>query len=115
MAHGCDDFLPKPFRESELIAKLGAALALEWIEEPTPLRPARADNDIQIGEADLRAMLEWARDGQIVPLRERLDALAQNASGPLLTELAALARSFQLARLAHVLEKALSGGSMHHD
>jgi CheY-like chemotaxis protein len=30
-AAGCDDFLPKPFREDDLLARLGLALQLEWI------------------------------------------------------------------------------------
>lgn len=32
---GCDDFLPKPFRTSDLVDKIGALLGLRWIEAGT--------------------------------------------------------------------------------
>jgi predicted ATPase/signal transduction histidine kinase/CheY-like chemotaxis protein/tRNA A-37 threonylcarbamoyl transferase component Bud32 len=35
---GCDDFLPKPVREADLLEKLGVYLGLEWVYEESAVR-----------------------------------------------------------------------------
>lgn len=74
LAAGCDDFLPKPFREAELLAKLGLHLRLTWRYEDSrpPFSTATASAP---QPAELRSLLELARRGEIRPLREQLAAL----------------------------------------
>lgn len=106
---GCDDFLPKPFRAADLIAKLGQLLALTWHEAgpavchpindkpraaaPIPeaartmLRDVLADGDLEV----FRAALAKVR-GENPAAAETWDALDAAAAG------------FQLSRLRQLLD-----------
>ena len=101
---GCDDFLPKPFRETDLIAKLSLHLRLEWHYGDTthpsvPLHPASTASS-----HELRALLEIARRGEIRPLREHLAILRQrHPSDRHLQDLETLARDYQMERLREKL------------
>ncbi len=46
VVRGCDDFLPKPFREAELLGVIGRLLQLDWIDAAAPaVPPAEAPAD----------------------------------------------------------------------
>lgn len=75
-AAGCDDFLPKPFREADLLDRLGHALHLEWEEleiapaslaETAPLTPPPPDA--------LAALIAPAQRGDVRRLREELEKM----------------------------------------
>jgi CheY-like chemotaxis protein len=108
LAAGCDDFLPKPFRESDLLQHLATLLGLTWQEAAPPAPPPRPAGNATVPAAVLRELLSYARDGQIVPLRTRVAELAQRHADPLLGEIAPLVTGFQLARLVRLLEAALT-------
>ena len=97
---GCDDFLPKPFREADLIAKLTMHLGVAWRYGDTT-HPFSGDKQTSIAPPDaFRSLLDTARRGEIRALREQLAALrANHPSDPRLIELETLARDYQMERL----------------
>ncbi|MBI5770410.1 MAG: response regulator [Verrucomicrobia bacterium] len=102
LAAGFDDVLPKPFNEIELLTRLGVLLGLPLVSEAPGVKPAQA-----IEAEALRALLDDALHGRIVPLRRRLDELRAAQADPLLEELVALAGRFQMARIVQRIEAAL--------
>ncbi|HYD85247.1 MAG TPA: ATP-binding protein, partial [Opitutus sp.] len=69
---GCDDFLPKPFREPDLIAKLSMHLRIEWRHGLTA-HPFSGDKcSAPASTVELGTLLETARRGEIRALREQL-------------------------------------------
>ena len=111
-AAGFDDFLPKPFRTTELIAKLTSLPGLTWTSPaPSPsvsTPPSSASSPLPV--AALNALLEAARSGDVAALTTQLATLraAHPASAPLCDTCAELVRTFQLARLRQLLETQLS-------
>ncbi len=77
---GCDDFLPKPFEESQLLGVLGRVLRLRWVQNipaPLPAPPAAAVSPDVEGiptPDEVNALLELSLRGDIVGIRRRLDA-----------------------------------------
>ncbi len=111
-AAGCDAFLPKPFREGELLDLLATLLGLEWISaSPTEasLTAALASQPpaIPLSAPLLRELLDHARDGGILVLRRRVEELSTTSSDPLLREIASLVASYQLDRLSRLLQAKL--------
>jgi len=106
---GCDDFLPKPFRDSELIAKLAMHLQIQWRRGDTanPFPPATAQSSAPI--ADLQPLLETARRGEIRHVREQIAALRErHPSDPRLLELETLARNYEMEKLRGRLDQLIS-------
>ncbi len=110
---GCDDFLPKPFRESDLLDRLGRALKLEWRRQraPAPTPPDAAKNaDDKIAETEppdlVAPLLERAQRGDIRGLRLLVDQLPTNE--PRYRELAEILRpllaSYQMDRIRQALD-----------
>ncbi len=115
-AAGCDDFLPKPFREDDLLARLGLALHLEWIGDLSapadgPRPAARGESNspfaaaTSLSAADLQSLLASAQRGEIAALRQRLEELRGD---PLADALHALARSYRMERIRELLEERVS-------
>ncbi len=110
-AAGCDDFLPKPFREDDLLARLGLALQLEWIGDTD--KPARGDSRAPFepaGASTLPAgiiveLLAVARRGEIALLRRRLEELKGD---PLVDALEVYAKTYRMERIRELLENQLS-------
>jgi DNA-binding response OmpR family regulator len=114
LASGCDDFLPKPFLESDLLSRLRDALQLEWIHAaPVPPdtfahthnanhAPTPPASPRRLSPTDVTALLALARRGEIVPLRQRLAAARGD---PLADELGALAESYRMDRIRERLEQ----------
>ena len=85
---GCDDFLPKPIREAELLEKLRLHLGLEWIyEETTSDRPEQKEvhpqsqishsNFIVPPAEEVAALLDMARRGDLRGLAKRATQLEE--------------------------------------
>lgn len=107
-AAGCDDFLPKPFREEDLLARLGLALQVEWTGAAAADSGARHDPDTpdrrmtRLTADDLRELLAIAQRGEIVALRTRLDAWSGD---PLADTLQGFAKSYRMEKIREVLEQ----------
>ncbi len=115
IAAGCDDFMPKPFREIDLLNRLGETLQLAWTyaEAPGPRRDSRqpfAEMHSELPAAALDELLGCARRGEIVALRERLAAVRALREGPdsLLDALEAMARSYRMEQIREMLEHELA-------
>ena len=123
LAAGCDDFLPKPFREDDLLARLGLALQLEWVGDLSgetehgrglaaraAARAATADSAAPfqvtstLAGEELRELLAIAQRGEITALRARLEMCRRD---PLVDALTALARNYRMERIREVLETRL--------
>lgn len=101
-AAGCDDFLPKPFREDELLARLGMALQVEWTGETAAgpaAAPARAGTALDPAVID--ELLGIARRGEISLLRLRL---ADLRGDPLADALEPLAKTYRRENIRTLLE-----------
>jgi CheY-like chemotaxis protein len=77
-AAGCDDFLPKPFREQDLLDRLGRALKLVWRREK-PVEPPTttgklASLDLATFDRIRTSLLECAQKGDVRGIREQVDA-----------------------------------------
>ncbi|MCF7687299.1 MAG: response regulator [Cephaloticoccus sp.] len=112
LASGCDDFLPKPFRELELIQLLGRQLDLNWIttESPPPdVAPTGTTTNIP-DDADLSQLLEAVRRGSISDLRLRLNGLSARRPdcADFTARIFAMARSFEMDRIRVTLENELN-------
>ena len=109
---GCDDFLPKPFKEEQLLAVLGKALGLEWTygEDMSATAEAADASLHRDGEMpppeEIDAMLELSRRGDILGIKKRLTALASVEHGGYTTFVHGLepfVASYQMNRIRDVL------------
>ena len=116
-AAGCDDFLPKPFREDDLLSRLGLALRLDWKTAASGPAPSGGSCPpfaaTRLPPAALAGLLALARRGEIVAFRRQLADLrdAADAADPLIDALDALAKSYRMERIREVLERALPSAS----
>ncbi len=116
LAAGFDEFVPKPFRAADLVEKLGSVLGLEWLPAPAadtavvaagPASYASGGTSVLPASA-LRLLLSYAREGRIEPLRRQIRDMRGECRDALLDEISVLAESFQMTRLAHLLETVLA-------
>jgi CheY-like chemotaxis protein len=99
-AAGCDDFLPKPFREADLIAKLGLHLSLTWQHDAATPPPAPSASPSALATLDFVPLLAAAQRGEIATVRRLLaDLSAHHPHDARLAELSALAAAYQMERL----------------
>jgi signal transduction histidine kinase/FixJ family two-component response regulator len=106
-AAGCDDFLPKPFRESDLLAKLALHLGLTWIEENASTVAAAVAEPVSLPPREtLQELLESARRGEVTPLRRRAADL-RTTHPRFARELENYLTSYQLEALRTRLESLL--------
>ncbi len=114
-AAGCDDFLPKPFRESDLLARIGTALNLRWLRggsrSPFPLGQTSAPTEeapVLPAPVVVAELLALARRGDVRALRGRLAALKSDdpTSEAFTASLDSLASSYQMDRICLILEAA---------
>ncbi len=116
-AAGCDDFLPKPFRESELIQKLALHLNLnltyEAASDVAPAPSTVRGTEPLLPPDKLEALLAAAQRGEITQLRRQLADL--RATHPeclaFIERLEAPARAFQMERLREILAASLRPGA----
>ncbi len=107
-AAGCDDFLPKPFRSADLIAKLGTLLALAWHEvrpaSRAPFEPSRPT--VPIPPAALAALRDVLAQGDLDAFRSALAGVRAEhpAHAAFWDELDTAAAGFQLSRLRTLLD-----------
>jgi signal transduction histidine kinase/CheY-like chemotaxis protein len=107
---GCDDFLPKPFKEEQLLAVLGRALGIEWTfaeknetaESTSPSRGATPPVE------EIDSMLEMSRRGDILGIKKRLAELATMKNGDytaFVADLQPFVATYQMNRIRDALLK----------
>ncbi|HVU23365.1 MAG TPA: ATP-binding protein [Opitutus sp.] len=108
MGAGCDDFLPKPFREDDLLARLGLALQLEWVGGASRAGASRSPFDevnTRLPAGTLAELLAVARRGEVTQLRQRL---AELAGDPLADALDIIARTYRMEQIREMLNRELA-------
>ena len=109
-AAGCDDFLPKPFREADLTAKLALHLGLTLLEEGAPTAPFADSARLTPKAETLRVLLDAARRGQIATLRRSAVEL-RGTHAAFAQEVEGLLSSYQLEELRTRLEQKLASAT----
>jgi signal transduction histidine kinase/CheY-like chemotaxis protein/ligand-binding sensor domain-containing protein len=107
---GCDDFLPKPFKEEQLLAVLGRALAMEWTfaetSSTTPAASTSGGATPPVEEID--RILELSRRGDILGIKKRLADLATMNDGSytaFVADLQPFVAAYQMNRIRDALLK----------
>lgn len=111
---GCDDFLPKPFRERDLFDKLQVHLCLEWVyEEGTPVLgldalPKQASSALMVSPpmAEVTVLLDLAMRGDLRGVADqaaKLETLDQQW-GPFAIHLRQLAKGFKGKQIREFLK-----------
>jgi signal transduction histidine kinase/DNA-binding response OmpR family regulator/ligand-binding sensor domain-containing protein len=110
-AAGCDDFLPKPFRTSDLVEKIGRLLSLRWQNVPAPQASSSAIDGV--GPAALppearHALQELLDAGDLEAFRAALERLrhVHPSSETTWSRLDTAASRFQLSELRQLLAQA---------
>jgi predicted ATPase/signal transduction histidine kinase/CheY-like chemotaxis protein/tRNA A-37 threonylcarbamoyl transferase component Bud32 len=115
---GCDDFLPKPIREAELLEKLHFYLGLEWIyeetgsdrqEQETVSPKSKSDNPVLIAPPaqEVAVLLDLAKRGDLRGMVKRaaqLEELDQQWV-PFVTHLRQLAKEFKGKQIREFLKQ----------
>lgn len=100
---GCDDFLPKPFREDDLLKILGRRLRLTWIHEQpsTSASPTAPSEPAPIDDASLRELTEAAARGDIRRIKQLLKTFRERPTLPIevLNEFDVLAETYQMEQI----------------
>lgn len=111
---GCDDFLGKPFREDDLLDKLGRLLGIAWITEPVERRPGTGppakdwkEDSGCMDSATLERLLSMARSGDVVALREAVSSLPEEEvyAQELADQLRPLLRNYRMREIRDYLQR----------
>jgi signal transduction histidine kinase/DNA-binding NarL/FixJ family response regulator len=115
---GCDDFLPKPIREAELLEKLHLYLGLEWIYEetnsdsPQPETASAKSNNhkpvlIAPPASEVAVLLDLAKRGDLRGMVKRAAQLEEldRQWVPFVTHLRQLAKEFKGKQIREFLKQ----------
>ncbi|MBH8575516.1 AAA family ATPase [Nostocaceae cyanobacterium CENA369] len=110
---GCNDFLPKPVRISELLTKLQVYLKCEWIYDEESQKIANCQNIIEQSlifpsNVEISSLLALASKGDIKGIIEEANRLENLNSQyiPFSQELYQLAKGFQVKKIREFLKSA---------
>jgi CheY-like chemotaxis protein len=117
---GCDDFLPKPFTEEQLLSTLGRVLALEWhyaAEKAQTLSACvNGTEPVAPPAEEIDAVLELSRRGDILGIKKRLATLAavdQGRYAPFVGILEPFVAAYQMNRIRDTMLKFKENGNHH--
>ena len=113
---GCDDFLPKPFREADLLEKLRVYLGLEWVYEEGTVakatdsqgeRKAVEDSIVAPPAEEVAALLDLAMRGDLRGIAKRAASLEEldRQWVPFATHLRQLAKDFKGKQIREFLKQ----------
>jgi signal transduction histidine kinase/DNA-binding LacI/PurR family transcriptional regulator/DNA-binding response OmpR family regulator len=106
LAAGANAFVPKPIRQAELLEQIGRLLNMDWVKAKLVAESEEAVPQAALPPDEAQRLYLLARQGSIVKIRERLDALERR--GPqyssCVAELRQLARRYRLREIRAVLE-----------
>jgi signal transduction histidine kinase/CheY-like chemotaxis protein len=114
---GCDGFLPKPFREADLLEKLRAHLGLEWVYEADELNGGRlkvTSSNLQRSNVlmapppeELAVLLDLAMRGNLRGIAEQATRLEELDKQwvPFATHIRQLAKSFKGKQILEFLKQ----------
>ncbi|NEU76693.1 AAA family ATPase [Hassallia byssoidea VB512170] len=110
---GCDDFIPKPIREAELLEKLQIHLGLEWVYEEQKSReelsspPRTQDSFVAPPAEELAVLLDLAMRGDLRGITQRAIKLEELDERwiPFATHLRQLAKGFKGKQILEFLKQ----------
>jgi CheY-like chemotaxis protein len=106
---GCDDFLPKPFKEEQLLAVLGRSLGgLEWTFSETSenTETVSTARNATPPLAEIDTILELSRRGDILGIKKRLAALVDHGGySAFVADLQPFVATYQMNRIRDALLK----------
>ncbi len=107
---GFDDFLPKPFRQSDLLEAIRSLLGVVWVHDRASSRPdpsrARSDDHVPPDEL-LDAVEKQVAAGNIRRILEAADSIRRSdeSCAGVADRITALAQEFQVNRLSDYLKR----------
>jgi CheY-like chemotaxis protein/anti-sigma regulatory factor (Ser/Thr protein kinase) len=100
---GCNDFLAKPIRVPELLAKLKLYLSLEWLysDNTLPIEPPKASGFLRPPDALLQPCIDYIRIGDLLGLKKLLGELSHDHPdyAPFFSKLTQLAHQFRVGEI----------------
>jgi CheY-like chemotaxis protein len=103
---GFNDFVPRPFRDADMLEVIRSLLSLEWIHRPTPAVVEQASTQMEIPPLDhLEALIDQAESGNIrgvVVAAERL-AAEQPAYVEFALKITGMAQEFEINKIVDYL------------
>ncbi|MBN3872840.1 hybrid sensor histidine kinase/response regulator [Nostoc sp. JL33] len=111
---GCNDFLPKPIRLTELLEKLRLHLDLEWIYEEGETEVCKSKKEENSQQSlvvpaaeEIASLLNLAMKGDLKAIVERVTQLEELdvKYAPFSLELRQLAKGFQVKKIREILKK----------
>jgi signal transduction histidine kinase/DNA-binding NarL/FixJ family response regulator len=108
LAAGASTLLVTPVEIDDLLARLGAVLALEWLADGPPVPPNTADEMMPLATPpahEMAALLDLARAGNMRAIRERAAVLASADERylPFASRIATLARGYRSRDLLRLI------------
>jgi signal transduction histidine kinase/DNA-binding NarL/FixJ family response regulator len=105
---GGNDFLPKPVQVEELYSMVGQHLQLDWMYEKSQPGASGKTEMVIPSLAELEAVLEFAKKGQIKGVQEELKKIAQiqESYEPFVNHLNQLAKGFNIQKIRQFLSEA---------
>jgi len=113
--YGCDDFLPKPIEEQQLLALLKRYLDLQWIYQViAPPATAQVETNMPTQMSippseDLEQLLEWAKMGWVMPIQQWAEQELGGAYPVIASQLYQLTQGFQIEEIQRMLQQWLEG------
>ncbi|MEH2360511.1 hybrid sensor histidine kinase/response regulator [Nostoc sp.] len=111
---GCNDFLPKPIRITELLERLRIHLELEWIYEEGETQVSTGNKQensqqslVAPAAEEIASLLNLAMKGDLKAIMERVTHLEELdvKYAPFSLELRQLAKGFQVKKIREILKK----------
>jgi PleD family two-component response regulator len=103
---GFNDFIPKPFRDTDMLGVIRRLLGLEWIHRPAEVPDPQSQMPLEVPPPDeLDALVEQAESGNIRGVVDAADTLAaENPAYRTFTlKITRMAQEFEINKLVEYL------------
>ncbi|MEE8442042.1 MAG: response regulator, partial [Spirochaetia bacterium] len=105
---GFNDFIPKPFRDAEMLNVIRRLLGLKWIHRPDEAREAQPQTEVKVPRLDeLEALTQQAESCNIRCVVDAADRIAarNEEHRPFARKITGMAHEFQINKLVEYLSR----------